>query len=738
ARFATFQRLQTILNFLGPIGVVQHQLFQRATRLLQATQQLQNARITHAVVAQVQLAQATVRQQQARQAAATAVGNLAITQAQHTQGGTRLAQRLAQLLDAAVTQFVAAQLQFQQVLVLGQHQAHVLAARRGQAAAFNPQAFQLAARLQQAFAQQTRTLITQFVTRQAQFFQGLLRLQHTAQITATARGNVALPQPQGFQTARRAQQTRAQLRNTRIAQTVATQVQFTQARLARNDAAQILAVRRGQTAVFQTQGLQLARAIRQTLTQHTRTRFTDVVVANGQFFQRTGRTQHARQRLAARRGQTAIFQLQLLQVALRVQQTFAQQTQTRITQRVVAQVQLTQGRQATQGARQNTATRFGQAAVLQAQFLDLAGRALQTLQNQVHARITQFVGTQAQLGQARVRTQRATNVLAVFLGQTAIVQTNHLVLLQQRQQFGPTRIAQLLAVDVQVHSHGLVVVVGTQIWAVHVLAFEFSSSGFFHTRTAWHQTRRMMMMMVHMARTRTGQVSVEELFQLTFRQCTHFGCRHFTVFEQQQSRDTTDAIFRRSARVLIDVQFCNGQFALIFVSDFIQNRGDHFARTAPLCPEIDEDRPVRFEYIRVKTVVMSRINFAGSRSISILYAGRIVAGITGATGAVAGAYIADITDGEDRARHFGLMSACFGVGMVAGPVAGGLLGAISLHAPFLAAAVLNGLNLLLGCFLMQESHKGERRDPGHHRMAQNLSRYGMIAPGRESIQGGEC
>ncbi|MCZ4612291.1 hypothetical protein O3S80_52860, partial [Streptomyces sp. Lzd4kr] len=41
---------------------------------------------------------------------------------------------------------------------------------------------------------------------------------------------------------------------------------------------------------------------------------------------------------------------------------------------------------------------------------------------------------------------------------------------------------------------------------------------------------------------------------------------------------------------------------------------------------------------------------------SILYAGRIVAGITGATGAVAGAYIADITDGEDRARHFGLMS----------------------------------------------------------------------------------
>ncbi|WP_410048233.1 MFS transporter, partial [Shigella sonnei] len=92
-----------------------------------------------------------------------------------------------------------------------------------------------------------------------------------------------------------------------------------------------------------------------------------------------------------------------------------------------------------------------------------------------------------------------------------------------------------------------------------------------------------------------------------------------------------------------------------------------------------------------------------------LYIGRIVAGITGATGAVAGAYIADITDGDERARHFGFMSACFGFGMVAGPVLGGLMGGFSPHAPFFAAAALNGLNFLTGCFLLPESHKGERR-----------------------------
>ncbi len=54
-----------------------------------------------------------------------------------------------------------------------------------------------------------------------------------------------------------------------------------------------------------------------------------------------------------------------------------------------------------------------------------------------------------------------------------------------------------------------------------------------------------------------------------------------------------------------------------------------------------------------------------------------MAGITRATGAVAGAYIADITDGDERARHFGFMSACFGFRMVAGPVLGGLMGGFS-------------------------------------------------------------
>ncbi|HEY9269606.1 Tet(A)/Tet(B)/Tet(C) family tetracycline efflux MFS transporter [Achromobacter sp.] len=100
---------------------------------------------------------------------------------------------------------------------------------------------------------------------------------------------------------------------------------------------------------------------------------------------------------------------------------------------------------------------------------------------------------------------------------------------------------------------------------------------------------------------------------------------------------------------------------------------------------------------------------ATAPTLLVLYLGRLVAGITGATGAVAGACIADVTKEGERARYFGLMSACFGVGMIAGPVIGGLLGGISPQLPFLAAAILNGLNFLMACFLLPESHRGERR-----------------------------
>lgn len=88
---------------------------------------------------------------------------------------------------------------------------------------------------------------------------------------------------------------------------------------------------------------------------------------------------------------------------------------------------------------------------------------------------------------------------------------------------------------------------------------------------------------------------------------------------------------------------------------------------------------------------------------AVLLIGRAISGITSANMSVAAAYITDITPEEQRARRFGYMSACFGIGFIIGPVAGGLLGQYWLRSPFLLAAVLNGVNLLLALFVLPES-----------------------------------
>lgn len=98
-------------------------------------------------------------------------------------------------------------------------------------------------------------------------------------------------------------------------------------------------------------------------------------------------------------------------------------------------------------------------------------------------------------------------------------------------------------------------------------------------------------------------------------------------------------------------------------------------------------------------------------TIWLLLLARIVAGITAATYATATAYIADITPPAERGRRFGLIGACFGVGFVLGPLVGGLLATIDLHAPFYAAAGLAFANLVFGFFVLPETVTKATRRP---------------------------
>jgi MFS transporter, DHA1 family, tetracycline resistance protein len=100
---------------------------------------------------------------------------------------------------------------------------------------------------------------------------------------------------------------------------------------------------------------------------------------------------------------------------------------------------------------------------------------------------------------------------------------------------------------------------------------------------------------------------------------------------------------------------------------------------------------------------------AFSPTITWLFVGRIIAGITGASITTASAYIADISTPESRAKNFGLIGAAFGLGFIIGPVIGGFLGQYGARIPFYAAAVLCLLNFLYGLFILPESLDQEHR-----------------------------
>ena len=95
--------------------------------------------------------------------------------------------------------------------------------------------------------------------------------------------------------------------------------------------------------------------------------------------------------------------------------------------------------------------------------------------------------------------------------------------------------------------------------------------------------------------------------------------------------------------------------------------------------------------------------------VTWLFIGRVLSGITAANMTTAFAYIADVTPQEKRAGAFGIMGAAFGVGFVAGPALGGLLGGIEPRLPFWIAGALALVNAAYGFFVLPESLAPDKR-----------------------------
>jgi DHA1 family tetracycline resistance protein-like MFS transporter len=120
-------------------------------------------------------------------------------------------------------------------------------------------------------------------------------------------------------------------------------------------------------------------------------------------------------------------------------------------------------------------------------------------------------------------------------------------------------------------------------------------------------------------------------------------------------------------------------------------------------------------------MAVSFLATAVATAMWMLVAVRLVSGAMQANMSVGNAYVADITPPEGRAKRFGMLGAMFGLGFILGPVVGGLLGAIDLRLPFLAAGSLAMLNLLYGYFVLPESLPAERRRAFHWKAANPVS-----------------
>lgn len=121
-------------------------------------------------------------------------------------------------------------------------------------------------------------------------------------------------------------------------------------------------------------------------------------------------------------------------------------------------------------------------------------------------------------------------------------------------------------------------------------------------------------------------------------------------------------------------------------------------------------RPVILVCLVGTAVSFALLAFA--ETIPQIYLARVLGGFFGASLGTAQAYIADITDSEERARGMGLIGAAFGIGFVAGNAMGGLLYPLHPEAPFWTAAALTLVAFLFGLLFLPESRSPDAPPPG--------------------------
>jgi MFS transporter, DHA1 family, tetracycline resistance protein len=110
--------------------------------------------------------------------------------------------------------------------------------------------------------------------------------------------------------------------------------------------------------------------------------------------------------------------------------------------------------------------------------------------------------------------------------------------------------------------------------------------------------------------------------------------------------------------------------------------------------------------VLILSLIGTAVSFAmlaAAQSLLMLFAARIVDGLSGGNITTARAYIADVTSEENRAKAYGMLGAAFGLGFIVGPALGGAFSRISYTAPIWAAAAVTVVATALAWFWLPET-----------------------------------
>ena len=131
--------------------------------------------------------------------------------------------------------------------------------------------------------------------------------------------------------------------------------------------------------------------------------------------------------------------------------------------------------------------------------------------------------------------------------------------------------------------------------------------------------------------------------------------------------------------------------------------------------------------ISIGTLAIDFVIMGFAHSIWLLFLGRILSGISGATHSTAAAYIADVTEPAERGKAYGMLGAAFGLGFILGPAIGGFLGQFDPRFPFFASAGLAAVNFCYGLFVLPESLEREHRRKFNWKRANAFGTFAHLA-----------